>query len=306
MTAFSQSKDLYKVFFNTKHKYLDLWDELLIEDAISIAFYEIESKTIDAEPDDVWCYEIYLSRKPQYSLLKQQILNFARDNDIAVINNFIEIIKVEDIDWVAFYQGQLKPIEIGRFFVGSKIHKDLCPEDKHGIFIESSRAFGTGQHETTAGCVQALELLLPKQFGAILDIGTGTGILAFASEVLWPQAKILACDIEAISIEIAKDNAGFNNSRVTFYQNTVEDIIIPYQTEVKFNLIISNILARPLIELSSKIKLLAAPGCYVVLAGFLDYQQEEIVSAYQKIGFILKHSINNNSWIILILQLAKV
>ena len=91
MTAFSQSKDLYKVIFNTKHKYLDLWDELLIEDAISIAFYEIESKTIDAEPDDVWCYEIYLSRKPQYSLLKQQILNFARDNDIAVINNFIEI-----------------------------------------------------------------------------------------------------------------------------------------------------------------------------------------------------------------------
>lgn len=306
MTAFSQSKDLYKVFFDTKHQSLDVWEELLIEDAISVAFYEIESKTIDAKPDDIWCYEIYLSRKPKYSLLKQQILNFARDNNIAVLNNLIRIIQVEDRDWVAFYQGQLKPIEIGCFFIGSMIHKDLCPKDKHGIFIEASRAFGTGQHETTAGCVMALELLVSKQFSHILDIGTGTGILTFTSEVLWPQAKILACDIEPVSIEIAKNNAEFNNSKVIFYKNTAEEIIVPDQPDIKFNLIISNILAKPLIGLSGKIKLMAAPGCYVVLAGFLDYQQDEIISAYQKIGFILKHTINNNSWIILILQLAKI
>ena len=73
---------------------------------------------------------------------------------------------------------------------------------------------------------------------------------------------------------------------------------------IKFNLIISNILAMPLIELSSKIKLIAEPGCYIVLAGFLDYQQKEIISVYQKIGFVLKHTINNNSWIILIMKLS--
>ena len=198
----------------------------------------------------------------------------------------------------------MKPVEIGRFFIGSIVHKNLCPKDKNGIFIEASRAFGTGQHETTAGCVQALELLASQKFDRILDLGSGTGILAFASEILWPQAKILACDIESVSIEIAKNNAEFNNSGVVFYQNTPEQIVLPDQSDIKFNLIISNILATPLIELSSKIKLIAEPGCYIILAGFLDYQQKEIISVYQKSGFVLKHTINNNSWIILTMQLS--
>ena len=304
MTAFSQSKDLYKVSFDTRNKDLDVWEQLLIENAISISLHEIKSNTIDSAPNDIWRYEIYLSSKPKLSSLKQLILNFGRDNNLSVLNNAVQLIEVEDRDWVAFYQSQLKPVEIGRFFIGSIVHKNLCPPDKNGIFIEASRAFGTGQHETTAGCVQALELLTSQKFDRILDLGSGTGILAFASEILWPQAKILACDIESVSIEIATNNAEFNNSRVVFYQNTPEQIVLPGQSDIKFNLIISNILAMPLIELSSKIKLIAEPGCYIVLAGFLDYQQKEIISVYQKIGFVLKHTINNNSWIILIMKLS--
>ena len=202
MTAFSQSKDLYKVFFDTRNKDLDAWEQLLIENAISVSLHEIKSNTIDSAPNDIWRYEIYLSSKPELSSLKQLILNFARDNNLSVLNNAVQLIEVEDRDWVAFYQSQLKPVEIGRFFIGSIVHKNLCPQDKNGIFIEASRAFGTGQHETTAGCVQALELLASQKFDRILDLGSGTGILAFASEILWPQAKILACDIESVSIEI--------------------------------------------------------------------------------------------------------
>lgn len=304
MTAFSQPKDLYKVFFNTKYRDLNIFEELLVEDSISVSFYEITSITIDSAPDDIWCYEIYLSSKPKITALKKQILNFAHNNNILVVDNSIQVIKIVDRDWVTFYQSQLKPIEIGSFFIGARAHEDLCPNNKSGIFIEATRAFGTGQHETTAGCVQALESLLPKQFYHILDIGTGTGILAFVSEILWPQAKILACDIDTVSVEIAKNNAEYNNSRVIIYQNTEEELLLPNQPS-KFDLIISNILMKPLIELADEIKLIAEPGCNLVLAGFLDYQQDDLIAAYQKNGFIVKHTLNNNSWIILIMQYTR-
>ncbi|XVN42408.1 MAG: 50S ribosomal protein L11 methyltransferase [Candidatus Rickettsia vulgarisii] len=158
ITPFSQSKVTYKISFYTKYSSVDLFDELPIEDILSISTYEIESKTIDAAPDDIWRYEIYLSAKPNFSLIKKQILDFASNHNIDIPKDII-IEKVEDRDWVSFYQSQLKPFEIGKFFISSNLHQNLCPKDKIGIFIEASRAFGTGSHETTSGCVEALEFL---------------------------------------------------------------------------------------------------------------------------------------------------
>ena len=78
-------------------------------------------------------------------------------------------------------------LPVGEFFIASNHYKDDCPEDKKLIIIEASRAFGTGEHNTTSGCIEALEILNPNQFGTILDMGTGTAILAIAAAKIWPK-----------------------------------------------------------------------------------------------------------------------
>jgi ribosomal protein L11 methyltransferase len=302
LNPFSQSDATYKVSFNTKYSHVAIWEELVIENSLSISIHEIESQTIDSMPNDIWCFEIYLSQQPEVLLLKEQILDFADNNKILIIGNLIELEKIEDRDWVSFYQSQVKPFEIGNFFISSCLNKDLCPIDKIGIFIESSRAFGTGGHETTAGCVESLEQLAPLKFDTILDIGTGTGILAFVAEKLWVGAKIFACDIEEIAIEIANENIIFNNSKVNFYQNNLEEILLSNNKNIKYNLIISNILARPLIALAGQIQQITEHGGYIILSGFLEYQQESVISVYQNIGFELKQILNKNSWNIVTMQ----
>jgi len=300
---FSQSKDTYKVYFKTKYLYIELFEELFTENILSISTYEIESHTIDSLPEDIWCFEVYLKEKPNLILLKDQIHTHAKTFGAEVLSG-IELEKIEDKDWVGFYHEQLKPIEIGRFFIGAHLHKDKCPEDKIGIFIEAARAFGSGQHETTSGCIEGLEKLSHFQFTKMIDIGTGSGILSIVAEKIWHNAEIFGCDIEEVSIEIANNNKEFNHSKVNFYKNSVSEILSKEYSELKFDLIVSNILAGPLIELSYQIKKLAQKNAYIILSGFLDYQLPELVLAYQNHGFELYDKIYKNSWVILILKLT--
>lgn len=303
ITPFSQSKDTYKIFFNIKYSQSEVFEELVLKNLLGITIYEVASQTVDSQPNDIWCFEIYLSEKPDLAILTKQIIEFADQNHLDILSQ-IKTEKIEDQDWVAFYQNQLKPIEIGRFFISARSQKDLCPPDKIGIFIEASRAFGTGQHETSAGCIEALEQLSYLQFNKILDIGTGTGILAFAAENLWQEAEIFACDIEEVSIEIAKDNAEFNNSDIVFYTNSLQQVLPLDQPNIEFDLIFSNILASPLIELSEIIHKITKLNGYVILSGFLDYQLQSVLEAYEKVGFTLKNVNYKNTWVILIIQLV--
>jgi ribosomal protein L11 methyltransferase len=152
--------------------------------------------------------------------------------------------------------------------------------------------------------MEAMELLENNNFVNIFDISTGSGILSFAGEKIWPQANILACDIEEISVEMAKNNLHVNNSKVYFYQNSKDDLKIPNQWNQKFDLIVSNILKQPLISMASEFKSLAHNGTKVILSGFLDYQQEEVVSAYNSAGFVVETVLCKNKWVSLTLAKA--
>ena len=298
---FSQSKDIYKVYFLTKYKYIEIFEELFTENILSTSQYEVESRTIESLPDDIWCFEVYLNQKPDLNLLKKQIDTYTKATDSEMLSN-IELEKVEDKDWVAFYHEQLKPIEIGGFFIGAHSHQNLCPEEKVGIFIEASRAFGSGGHETTAGCVEAMEKLSHLRFNNIIDIGTGSGILSLVAEKIWPQAEVLGCDIDEVSIEIANQNKIFNHSNIQLYNNSVETILTKEYIGLKFDLVISNILANPLIKLSSQIKNLSQKNSYIILSGFLEYQLNDIIDTYRTYGFEIDAIIYKNSWVIVILK----
>ena len=161
--------------------------------------------------------------------------------------------------------------------------------------IDASLAFGTGQHATTSGCLEALDRLEleGKRFVNIADIGSGTGLLAFASLALWPAARCIATDIDAVAIAVARDNAAING--VTLGMKASELLLAVADgmnsplifARAPFDLIIANILAGPLIELAPAFAQSLAPGGTVMLAGLLDTQADAVIAVYEKLGFVL-------------------
>jgi ribosomal protein L11 methyltransferase len=298
---FSQPKITYKICFNTNYQYIELFEKFFPEDILGISTSELESSTVDSKPDDIWRYEVFVGEKPELSALQKDLTIFAANNDLK-INSPITFEIIEDKDWIKAYQEQLQPIEIGRFFITSSLRKQLCPKDKTPIYIEASRAFGTGDHSTTSLCIRAMEEIENLNVTNIFDIGTGSGILSFAAEKLWPKANILACDIEETSIVVAKDNQSFNDSTIEFYQNSETDLKIPSKWGKSFDLIVSNILSSPLIAMKDSIKSLCHKNTKIILSGFLDYQQKEIEDRYIESGFSIDKIYSENKWIAIIFK----
>lgn len=298
---FSQPKVICKLYFKTFYKYLENFEILFSgEEVLGISSFEVESRTIEAEPEDIWQIEIYLD-KPVRPDFVEDIKSHSLAENLEIIGN-IGWEKVEDKDWVAEYHSQLAPINIGSFFISTTAHSNQRPADKLPILLEASRAFGTGEHETTSGCIKLLESLAGKKISAILDIGTGSGILSFAASKLWSEAKILACDIDEVSVEVANFNQSFNGSKIHFYQNSLDSLMIPPDFGDQFDIIVSNILAKPLIDLAEDIRKLVKPDGKVIISGFLDYQVAEIARAYEKVNLVLEKKIDDKDWNALLLR----
>jgi ribosomal protein L11 methyltransferase len=196
-----------------------------------------------------------------------------------------------EADWVTMSQAGLQPIRAGRFYVHTPMYRGV-PPGTIAFEIDASLAFGTGQHATTAGCLEALDRLERggARFRNIADIGTGTGLLAFASLTLWPEAKCIATDIDAVAVDVARDNAAIN--RVKLGHGAGELLLAVadgmdsplLSARAPFDLLIANILAGPLIELAPEFARATAPGGTIVLAGLLDTQADTVASAYEQQG----------------------
>jgi len=202
--------------------------------------------------------------------------------------------ELAEADWVTMSQSGLQPIRAGRFTVHTPI---FPPEPARINFeIDASLAFGTGQHATTSGCLEALDRLERdgRRFSNIVDIGTGTGLLAFAALALWPEARCIATDIDAVAVGVARDNAAID--RVKLGHGAGELLLAEANgmdspllaARAPFNLIVANILAGPLIELAADFAKSLLRGGVVVLAGLLDAQAAAVSRAYEQQGLTLR------------------
>ena len=199
-----------------------------------------------------------------------------------------------EADWVTMSQAGLQPIRAGRFYVHTPMYRGV-PPGTIPFEIDASLAFGTGQHATTAGCLEALDQLQRDgaRFENMADIGTGTGLLAFAALALWPEAKCIATDIDPIAIDVSRDNAAINHVKLGHAEGELllavaDGMDSPLlAARAPFDLIIANILAGPLIELAPDFTNALAPGGTVILAGLLDTQADAVGSAYRDLGLSL-------------------
>lgn len=260
-----------------------------------------------SEPDlsrpEEWQLDVYLAGEPDAALIERIRALVPSAGDAAPM-----IERIEDQDWVTISQGFLEPIRAGRFYVHTAAHADQIPADTVPFRIEASRAFGTGHHETTAGCLTALDRLAAqgKQFRHIADIGTGTGLLAFGARTLWPEAAILASDIDPISIEVTAENMAINHIPADAITLVAADgMDAPaIQAAAPFDLIVANILAGPLIALASDLSATLAQNGTIVLAGLLATQAEDVLAAYASNGMQLAARIDSGDWSILTLVQA--
>jgi len=254
----------------------------------------------ESKPDD-WLLHAYFDERPSDDEL-------ARLRELGTGDPEVE--HLEDItDWVTRSQSGLQPIRAGRFFVHTPMHYADRPTDTVNFEIDAGLAFGTGQHATTAGCLAVLDQLECKGCGFtnVADIGTGTGLLAFAALSLWPTARCIATDIDPVAIDVSRENAAINAVRLghgpgELLLAVADGMDSPVLTaRAPFDLIIANILAGPLIELASPFVRALTPGGTIILAGLLDTQADAVAAAYTSLSLEQK-SRGSDEWPVLVLQ----
>ena len=277
--------------------------EALTDDIAVLAELPEPPVVMAREPDparpDAWLLEAYFEVRPDAALVAamRTLAPSAADAD-ALIE------KVEAQDWVTLSQAGLEPVVAGRFFVCTPTHADSIPADAISFVIDAGRAFGTGQHETTTGCLMMLDRLKRRgaRFTEVVDVGTGTGLLAFAAQRLWPRARVIASDIDPIAIEVAEENAAVNGFATGRNRGAVELVVAPglahprLRRRAPYDLILANILAGPLIDLAPVLAGAIEPGGSLILAGLLDHQAEAVAAAYRRQGMRLVDRIDRAEW----------
>ncbi|WP_321339225.1 50S ribosomal protein L11 methyltransferase [Breoghania sp.] len=207
---------------------------------------------------------------------------------------------LEEIDWVAKSLESLKPVRAGQFIVHGSHDRDKIESFDIGIEIEAAQAFGTGHHGTTAGCLEELGRLFKRhQYSSILDLGTGSGVLAIAMAKL-AKARVLATDIDPIATKAAKANARLNEVPGLIECVTATGVHHSrIRARAPFDLVVANILARPLMALAHPIsQLVARPGT-LVLSGLRVADGPRVLASYRNQGFRLIHRLERDDWLTL-------
>lgn len=202
-------------------------------------------------------------------------------------------------DWVTLSQQGLEPIREGRFVVHTNAHPVEAPAGGRALLIDAGRAFGTGHHATTSGCLAMLDGLADRGFDNIIDIGTGTGLLAFAARHLWPSATVTATDIDPAAIEVTRGNAaanGVDGLQLVVADGALDDSIT---ARAPYDLLIANILAGPLVSMAPEVAAIAASRATIVLAGLLETQRAQVVAAFAACGCTLAAADRRDDWTIL-------
>ena len=283
--------------------------EALKDDISPLALLDFPPVLMTSEADpstpEAWRLDAYFDDEPT-----AELLDLLRGPAPSASATAPSVERVEDRDWVTLSQEGLEPILAGRFFVHTPAHRGSAPADSIALEIDAGRAFGTGQHETTSGCLVALSRV--KAGGAaianLLDLGTGTGLLAFAALRLWPSALAAASDNDPVAIEVSAENAAINGVRPGRARGQLELIVaegmdhVRLQARAPFDLVVANILAGPLIELAPSLAKAIAPGGRLILAGLLDHQAATVAAAYRRQGLMLTGRVERGEWPTLVMR----
>ncbi|CDP52553.1 Ribosomal protein L11 methyltransferase [Devosia sp. DBB001] len=208
-----------------------------------------------------------------------------------------------EINWVAKSLEGLQPVTAGGFYIYGSHETAPVPEGLIGLRIDAAQAFGTGHHETTTGCLEAIDRVLERAKPVnVIDIGTGTGVLAIAIAKK-TGLKVLATDIDPIAVTTTVENARDNDVAELIEGVVAEGLDSDVITaKAPYDLILANILAGPLMGLAPGMSRIAQPGASIILSGILETQAQGVIAAYAENGMPLLQRLQRKEWTTLILH----
>lgn len=290
------SSPMWQILITTKQAYLESLSTIVEEECVSVSWVEIENPNAQWDSEE-WFIEGHLLKEPNQADLRLKILLAAKALGREEPNVTIQMLP--ETDWLERMWEKFPPQEIGPFFIHGGQYTSVIPHDKIPIRLDAATAFGSGEHSTTAECMTALHDLSKEfKWQRPLDLGCGSGILSIGACKLHP-AQTLAIDNDTEAVRVTTCNAALNN---------VSDLIKVKHghglegIKDSFDLIIANILAKPLISMAPAIDRHLDKGGYIILSGLLDWQHEEVEKAYLDQKFNLVRSYNLNRWITLVLK----
>ena len=203
--------------------------------------------------------------------------------------------KLPETDWVSETQKRLAPIRAGRFYVHGSHDTPLDEDGVQSILIDAGLAFGTGHHGTTKGCLKLFDTLSETEtFTDILDLGTGSGVLAIAAAKRCPDAKILATDIDQDAVDVTRHNMALNGTHFNAIKS--DGFQDPALSHRHFDLIFANILAGPLRTMADDIFAVTQPGGTAILSGILDEQADWVGKRFITAGYTIKAQPSLDGW----------
>ena len=270
---------------------VDVLTEIFFEGQAVIAAFE--------RPDGRWDVTVHFAEPPDQPLVRELVAN-AAGADIA---EGVAFDTVEAKDWVKASLEDLVPVPAGRFVVHGRHDRERIAPNKLGIEIEAALAFGTGHHGTTRGCLLLLDHVLkawrPRR---VLDLGTGTGVLAIAAARALHE-KVLASDIDPLSVQVARENARLNVSGHLVQAIRATGFSAPqFADAAPFDLVLANILANPLRQLATPMARHLAPSALVILSGLLTHQAPGVIAAYRARGLVPVRHLRIEGWSSLLLR----
>ena len=272
---------------------VDLLTESFEEGQAAIAAFE--------SPEGRWDVTVHFADPPDEASIRE-LVSLASDDTVAASIVFDSI---EAKDWVKESLKGLVPVRAGRFIVHGQHDRDQVRPNQLGIEIEAALAFGTGHHGTTRGCLIYLDYVLrakaPKR---MLDLGTGTGVLAIAAAKA-TKRRVLATDIDPMSVKVARENMRLNG-----VGNLVDTVCATgfsspaFGARAPFDLILANILANPLRAMSTDMSRHLTRNGMVILSGLLPHQAMSVIAAYRARGLVLRKHQIVEGWSSLLMQRA--
>jgi ribosomal protein L11 methyltransferase len=250
-----------------------------------------------------WRIVVHCAEEPARDALARLVAAAAEEAGIPAPDMVVEALPVTD--WIAEYQRNTKPMTIGRFYVYPSHHAHDIPAGVMPILLDAGRAFGTGGHESTAGCLRALDRLAARGVRPVkaLDMGCGSGILAIAMALLWPDAAIVACDNDRDAVAVAEENAALNRVAATVRCVAGDGYATAEVAASRpFGLIVANILAGPLTAMAGDLAAALAPGGTAVLSGLLTVQADGVAAAHDAHGLRVADRVVIGDWTTLVLD----
>ena len=273
-----------------------------IDDLLTESFEEGQAAIAAFEsPEGRWDVTVHFADPPNEASIRE-LVSLASDDTVA---DSIVFDSIEAKDWVKESLEGLVPVRAGRFIVHGQHDRDKVRPNQLGIEIEAALAFGTGHHGTTRGCLIYLDYVLrakaPKR---MLDLGTGTGVLAIAAAKA-TKRRVLATDIDPMSVKVARENMRLNG-----VGNLVDTVCATgfsspaFGDRAPFDLILANVLANPLRAMSTDMARHLTRNGMVILSGLLPHQATSVIVAYRARGLVLRQHQIIEGWSSLLMQRA--